>query len=70
MEKTLVLTFRTEDKKTYRVNINKPKEALAKELIQALADKIIAGKILNNSKRVLKTFEKAVYVSRKEDKLV
>lgn len=69
MEKTLVLTFKTEDKKIFRMNINKPKEGLAKEQIQTLADKIIADKIFDNAKCVIKTFEKAAYISREENKL-
>ncbi|MBF0710368.1 MULTISPECIES: DUF2922 domain-containing protein [unclassified Gemella] len=69
MKKTLVLVFKTEDKKTYRLNLVDPKENLSKLQVQTLAEKIIEEKVFDNSKRELKSFEKAIYVSRKEEAL-
>ncbi|MDO4814208.1 MAG: DUF2922 domain-containing protein [Gemella sp.] len=70
MEKTLVLIFKTEEKKTFRLNLSAPKEGLTKDQVQTLADKIIESKVFDNAKRVVKTFEKAIYVTRQEDALV
>ncbi len=69
MEKTLVITFSTEDKKSYQLEIRKPKSELAKEVIVPIANKIIETGILNNSKRILKSVKKVAYVTREENVL-
>lgn len=69
MEKTLVITFSTEDKKSYQLEIRKPKVELAKEVIVPIANKIIETGILNNSKRILKSVKKVAYVTREENVL-
>lgn len=66
MEKNLVLTFNTEDKKTYRVTLRNPKDNLNLDSISLAASKLIATNILNNSKRTLKDLKKASYVTREE----
>lgn len=69
MEKTFVLYFNTADKKTYRVNINHPKEGLTKSVVEPIAQKIIDTKIFNNEKRVLASLKKAAYITREESAL-
>lgn len=66
MQKTLILTFNTEDNKGYRLTIKNPKDTLNKEQITPLAEKIVETQILNNSKRVLKDLKKVAYVTREE----
>ncbi|MBF0713594.1 DUF2922 domain-containing protein [Gemella sp. GH3] len=66
MEKNLVLTFNTEDKKTYRVKFRNPKDNLNIDSINLAASKLITTNILNNSKRSLKDLKKASYVTREE----
>lgn len=69
MEKTLVLTFKTEDKKSYRLNIREPKEGVAKDSLTPLVEKILNDNILDNSKRTLASFEKAAYITRTEEEI-
>ncbi|AME08846.1 MULTISPECIES: DUF2922 domain-containing protein [Gemella] len=66
MEKTLILDFITEDKKSYRVNINHPKDNLNKAAVEPVAQKIIDSKVFNSDKRVLTSLKKVAYVTREE----
>ena len=52
MEKKLNIYFTTENKKTYHIAISHPKDDLSKATVEAVAQKIVDTKILNNEKRV------------------
>lgn len=69
MEKILVITFTTEDNKNYKLTLKKPKDNLEKSAVEAVAQKIVDTAIFNTSKRVLKSFKKAVYVTTSENVL-
>ncbi|MBU0278192.1 MULTISPECIES: DUF2922 domain-containing protein [unclassified Gemella] len=66
MNKTLELIFTTADDKKYKLIIKNPKESLDKDTVSQVGSKIIATKIFNTSKRVLASFDKAVYIIRQE----
>lgn len=67
MTKQLVMTFNTEDNKTFRVTIKNPKDSLERSVVNEVAEKIINTKIFNNSKRVVKSLKKVAYVTRDEN---
>lgn len=67
MTKQLVMTFNTEDNKTFRVTIKNPKDSLERSTVNEVAEKIINTKIFNNSKRVVKSLKKVAYVTRDEN---
>ena len=67
MTKTLIITFKTEDNKSFRVSIRNPKEGITKVQVEPIAQKIIATKIFNTAKRELKTLKKVSYISRDEN---
>ena len=69
MEKKLNIYFTTENKKTYRIAISHPKDDLSKATVEAVAQKIVETKVLNNEKRVLTAFKKATYVTREASEL-
>lgn len=66
MTKTLELIFTTEDNKKHKVIIKKPKDALDKDIVSQVGNKIIATKAFNTAKRVLTNFDKATYIIRQE----
>ncbi|MBF0716066.1 DUF2922 domain-containing protein [Gemelliphila palaticanis] len=67
MTKQLVMTFNTEDNKTFRVTIKNPKDSLERSTINQVAEKIVSTRIFNNSKRVVKSLKKVAYVTRDEN---
>lgn len=70
MSKTLVIKFKTNQDKNYHFTIAKPNENLELSTVRTAVDKIIETKAFDNSKRELKSFEKAVYVIREEIEIV
>ena len=69
MEKKLNIYFITENKKTYHIAISHPKDDLSNATVEAVAQKIVETKVLNNEKRVLTAFKKATYVTREVSEL-
>lgn len=67
MTKQLVMTFNTEDNKTFRVTIKNPKDSLERSTINQVAEKIVSTRIFNNSKRVVTSLKKVAYVTRDEN---
>lgn len=66
MEKKLVLTFITKEKKHRSLILRSPKENLSLETINTVAEKIISTKIFNTIKYELESLSKASYVTREE----
>lgn len=66
MEKHLILTFTTNDKKDFKLSLSNPKENVTKEMILPIAEKIIETKIFNSKKHTLLSFKNAKYVLREE----
>lgn len=69
MKKTLELRFLTQDNKAHKITIKSPKEALNKEAVTKFGEKVINLKAFNNSKRELRKFDKAVYVTREVEEI-
>ena len=69
MEKILNIYFTTEDKKTYHIALSHPKDDLSKATVEAVAQKIIDTRVLNNDKHTLTAFKKATYTSREVSEL-
>ena len=69
MEKILNIYFTTEDKKTYHIALSHPKDDLSKATVEAVAQKIIDTRVLNNSKHTLTAFKKATYTTREVSEL-
>lgn len=69
MEKILNIYFTTEDKKTYHIALSHPKDDLSKATVEAVAQKIVDTRVLNNDKHTLTAFKKATYTTREVSKL-
>lgn len=69
MEKILNIYFTTEDKKTYHIALSHPKDDLSKATVEAVAQKIIDTRVLNNNKHTLTAFKKATYTTREVSEL-
>lgn len=69
MEKILNIYFTTEDKKTYHIALSHPKDDLSKATVEAVAQKIIDTRVLNNDKHTLTAFKKATYTTREVSEL-
>lgn len=69
MEKILNIYFTTEDKKTYHITLSHPKDDLSKATVEAVAQKIIDTRVLNNDKHTLTAFKKATYTTREVSEL-
>ena len=64
MEKKLNIYFTTDNKKTYHIALSFPKDDLSKATVEAVAQKIVDTKVLNNDKHTLTGFKKATYTTR------
>ena len=69
MEKILNIYFTTEDKKTYHIALSHPKDDLSKATVEAVAQKIIDTRVLNNNKHTLTAFKKSTYTTREVSEL-
>ena len=69
MEKILNIYFTTEDKKTYHIALSHPKDDLSKATVDAVAQKIVDTRGLNNDKHTLTAFKKATYTTREVSEL-
>lgn len=69
MEKKLNIYFNTDNKKTYHIALSFPKDDLSKATIEAVAQKIVDSKVLNNDKHTLTEFKKATYTTREVSEL-
>lgn len=69
MEKILNIYFTTEDKKTYHITLSHPKDDLSKATVEAIAQKIVDTRVLNNDKHTLAAFKKATYTTREVSEL-
>ena len=69
MEKILNIYFTTEDKKTYHIALSHPKDDLSKATVEAIAQKIVDTRVLNNDKHTLTAFKKATYTTREVSEL-
>lgn len=69
MEKILNIYFTTEDKKTYHIALSHPKDDLSKATVEAVAQKIVDTRVLNNDKHTLTAFKKASYTTREVSEL-
>ncbi|WP_448913473.1 DUF2922 domain-containing protein [Gemella sp.] len=69
MEKILNIYFTTEDKKTYHIALSHPKDDLSKATVEAVAQKIVDTRVLNNDKHTLTAFKKATYTTREVSEL-
>ena len=69
MEKKLNIYFNTDNKKTYHIALSFPKDDLSKATVEAVAQKIIDTKVLNNDKHTLTEFKKATYTTREVSEL-
>ena len=69
MEKKLNIYFNTDNKKTYHIALSFPKDDLSKATVEAVAQKIIDTRVLNNDKHTLTTFKKATYTTREVSEL-
>ena len=69
MEKILNIYFTTEDKKTYHIALSHPKDDLSKATVEAVAQKIVDTRVLNNNKHTLTAFKKATYTTREVSEL-
>lgn len=69
MEKILNIYFTTEDKKTYHIALSHPKDDLSKATVDAVAQKIVDTRVLNNDKHTLTAFKKATYTTREVSEL-
>ena len=69
MEKKLNIYFNTDNKKTYHIALSFPKDDLSKATIEAIAQKIVDSKVLNNDKHTLTEFKKATYTTREVSEL-
>ena len=70
MEKKLNIYFNTDNKKTYHIALSFPKDDLSKATIEAVAQKIVDSKVLNNDKHTLTEFKKATYTTREVSELI
>lgn len=69
MEKILNIYFTTEDKKTYHIALSHPEDDLSKATVEAVAQKIVDTRVLNNDKHTLTAFKKATYTTREVSEL-
>lgn len=69
MEKKLNIYFNTDNKKTYHIALSFPKDDLSKATVEAVAQKIVDSKVLNNDKHTLTEFKKATYTTREVSEL-
>lgn len=69
MEKILNIYFTTEDKKTYHIALSHSKDDLSKATVEAVAQKIVDTRVLNNDKHTLTAFKKASYTTREVSEL-
>ena len=69
MEKKLNIYFNTDNKKTYHIALSFPKDDLSKATVEAVAQKIVDLKVLNNDKHTLTEFKKATYTTREVSEL-
>ena len=69
MEKKLNIYFTTDNKKNLSHRFIISKDDLSKATVEAVAQKIVDTKVLNNDKHTLTGFKKATYTTREVSEL-